>query len=118
MSPSKLKRFRCSVIEALRVCISREDHKCVLISFNEGLPDLIWVRLHDENRHGLSTSMDPLENFHLSLESVAGEVPKCAETYDVSADNYEAARDTIYNRFGDVKLAEEHHVDTHSHHRI
>ena len=37
---------------------------------------------------------------------------KCVETYNVSTDNYEAARDTIYDRFGDIKLAEEQHVDT------
>ena len=55
--------------------------------------------------------MDPLEKYQLMLKTIGGKVPECVNILDVSADNYQRARNIMYDRYGDIRIAEDHHAD-------
>ena len=57
-----------------------------------------------------SAEMTPQEKFELLLKTLTGRVLKALQTREVTADNYEGARDKIYEKFCDRELARQGHL--------
>ncbi|XP_003741321.1 uncharacterized protein LOC100907742 [Galendromus occidentalis] len=62
--------------------------------------------------HVDSTDQHRLQKFHLLLKTINEKVTKCIASLEVSESNYESARDTIYDLYGDICMAEDQHVDS------